>query len=127
AFVSVDKIPGVCLKLVFDRLDETGGSIDADSFFSPEKKPQQLVEAGEVVHMPMCNKDVTDAQELARSEAAEVTEIEKQGAPLEHEIDVKPGIVEGIVDQRRIEMSRHTSDRLKLYSSLVQFPGLSYS
>jgi hypothetical protein len=48
--------------------------------------------------MPMGDKDVADPQELARREPAKVAEIEKEGAPLEHEIDVKPGIVEGIVD-----------------------------
>jgi hypothetical protein len=69
--------------------------------------PQQLVEAGEVVHMPMCDKDVTDAQELARSKPAEVAKIEKQRTPIEHEIHVKPGIFEGIVDQRRIKVTRH--------------------
>ena len=55
----------------------------------------------------MCDKDVADAQELARSKPAEVAEIEKQGTPLEYEIHVKPGIVEGIVDQRRIEVTWH--------------------
>jgi len=45
--------------------------------------------------MPMCDKDVTDAQELARSKPAEVAEIEKQRTPLEHEIHVKPGSSKG--------------------------------
>jgi hypothetical protein len=48
----------------------------------PKKDPQQLVEAGEVVHMPMGDKDVADPQELATSKPAEVAEIEKQRAPL---------------------------------------------
>jgi hypothetical protein len=34
--------------------------------------------SGEAVHMPMCNKDVADAQELARSKPAEAAEIEKR-------------------------------------------------
>jgi hypothetical protein len=50
-----------------------------------------------------CSQMVT---RLGRSKPAEVAEIEKQGTPL-HEIHVKPGIVEGIVDQRRIEVTRH--------------------
>ena len=79
---------------MLDRVDKAGGSIDADSLFSPEKEPQQLVEAGKVVHMPMCDKDVADAQELARSKPAEFAEIEKLGTPLEYEIHLKPGIVE---------------------------------
>src|ERR1019366_8277875 len=71
--------------------------------------------------MPMCDKDVADAQELARSKPAEITEIEKQRTPLEYEIHVKPGIFEGIVDQRRIEVTRHSAARLKLYCRSVQF------
>ncbi len=82
---------------------------------------QQLVEAGKMVHMPMCDKVVADAQELARRKSAMVVEIEKKRARLEHEIHVKPRISEGIVDKRRIKMSWHTSDRFKLYSGSVQF------
>ena len=63
--------------------------------------------------MPMCNKDVADAQELARSKPAEVSEIEKKRTPLEHEIHVKPGIVEGIVDKRRIKVTRHGVETIK--------------
>ena len=37
----------------------------------------------------------------------EVSEIEKQRTPLDYEIHVKPGIVEGMVDQRRIKVTRH--------------------
>jgi hypothetical protein len=47
----------------------------------------------------MCNKHIADAQDLARSEPAKVTEIEKQRTPLEYEIHVKPGIFKGFVDQ----------------------------
>jgi len=42
-----------------------------------------------------------------RSKSAEVSEIEEQRTPLEYEIHIKPGIVEGIVDQRRIKVTRH--------------------
>jgi hypothetical protein len=52
------------------------------------------------------------AQELARSKPAEVAEIEKQRAPLEHEVHVKPGIFEGIVDKRRIKVTRHGAARI---------------
>ena len=57
----------------------------------------------------MCDKDVADAQELARSKPGEVAKIEKQRAPFEHEIDVKSRIVEGIVDERGVKMERHGS------------------
>jgi len=119
SFVSIEKIPAIRPELVLDRVDETSGSIDANSLFSPEKESQQLVEACKVVHMPMCDKDITDTQELARSKPAKVAEIEKQRTPLEHEIHVKPGIFEGIVDKRRIKVTRHDAARLNLYGSSV--------
>jgi hypothetical protein len=81
---------------VLDRVDETHWSINSDGLFSPEKYPQQLVEAGKVVHMPMCDEDVADPQKFAWSKPAEVTEIKKQRTPLEHEIHIKPGIFQGI-------------------------------
>jgi hypothetical protein len=95
----------VRLELVLDRVDETGRSVDTDILSRPTNALN--VEAGKVVHMPMRDKDVAGAQELARSEPAEIAEIEKQSALLEYQIHVKPGIVEGIVDQRRIEVTRH--------------------
>jgi hypothetical protein len=119
AFISLDDVPGVRTELVLNRVYETGGSIDPNNLFSPEKESQQLVEACKVVHMPMCDKDITDTQELARSKPAKVAEIEKQRAPLEHEIHVKPGIFEGIVDKRRIKVTRHGAARLNLYGSSV--------
>jgi hypothetical protein len=70
--------------------------------------------------MPMCDKVIADTQELARSKPAKVAEIEKQRAPLEHEIHEKPGIFEGIVDKRRIKVTRHDA-RLNLYGSSVQY------
>jgi len=72
SFVSIEKIPAVRPELWLDSVDETSGSIDANSLFSPKKESQQLVEACKVVHMPMCDKDITDTQELARSKPVKV-------------------------------------------------------
>jgi len=59
----------------------------------PDKRVvQQLVKAGEVVHVPVRDEHVADAQELARHEPAK---IEKQRTPLKNKIHLKPGIVEG--------------------------------
>ena len=98
AFIAFNKVPAVRPELVLDRFDKARGSIDTDGLLSPEKQPQQLVETGEVVHMPVRDKDAADAQELARSKPAEIANVEKQRAPLEYEIQVKTGIAEGIVD-----------------------------
>jgi hypothetical protein len=37
SFVSIEKIPAIRPELVLDRVDETSGSIDLNSLFSPEK------------------------------------------------------------------------------------------
>jgi hypothetical protein len=66
-----------------------------------------LVEAGKVVDMPMCDEDVADSRKFGWSKPAEVTEIKKQRTPLEHEIHIKPGIFEGIVDKCRVKVTRH--------------------
>ena len=107
--IALNKVPAVRFELVLDRIDETSRPIDVEGLLAPEKEPQQLVEAGEVVHMPMCNKDIADAHELARGKPAEVAEIEKQRAPLKHEIHVKTRVVEWIIDKRGVKVGRHRS------------------
>jgi hypothetical protein len=107
AFITLDQIPAIRFELVLDRVDEARGTINADGFLASEKEPQQLVEAGEMIHMSVGDKDIANAQELARWQPAQIAKIEKKRAPFKHEVDVKPGIAEGIVDQRRIEVSLH--------------------
>ena len=107
--IAPDEIPSICLELVFDRVDNACGAKDAKDFFPTKQASQQLVETGEVVHMEMRDEDVADTQELARSQSIEIANIEQQRAPLEHKVHVKAGIVEGIVDERGIEMARHES------------------
>jgi len=51
------------------------------------------------------NEGVAVAQEL--EQVGRGLRDRKQRTPLEYEIHVKPGIVEGIVDQRRIKVTRH--------------------
>jgi len=59
--------------------------------------------------MPMCDKDVAYTQQLARSEPAEVAEIEEQCATLEHKIYIKTGVVKRIIDKRGVKVARHHS------------------
>jgi len=103
AIIALNEVPSVSSELVLDRINNALVPINAKRLLPAKKAPQQLVETGEVVHMEMRDKDVADAQELARSESPKIAKIEKQRPPLKNKIHVKPGIVEGIVDEGRIK------------------------
>jgi len=45
-----------------------------------QTNPQQPIEAGEMVHVGVRNETMRDAQELARRERCQITEIEQQRA-----------------------------------------------
>ena len=62
----------------------------------------------------MRDEDVADAQKLARNKPPKIAKIEKQRAALENQIDVKAGIVEGVVDESGIEVARHNSSSLRV-------------
>jgi hypothetical protein len=74
--IALNEVPGLRHELVLDRVDKTGRPIDIEDLLTPEKEPQQLVEAGEVIHMSMYDKNIADAQELARSKTAEAAKVE---------------------------------------------------
>jgi hypothetical protein len=110
--ITLDQIPGVGSKLMLDGVDNARRPMDAKRLLPPEQEPQQLVETGEMVHMPMRDEDVADAQKFARAKPPKIAKIEKQRAALENQIDVKAGIVEGVVDESGIEVARHNSSGL---------------
>ncbi len=60
----------------------------------------------------MRDEDIADAQKFARGKPPKIAKIEKQRAALENQIDVKAGIVEGVVDESGIEVARHNSSGL---------------
>jgi hypothetical protein len=57
--------------------------------------------------MPMRDEDVADAQKFARGKPPKIAKIEKQRASFENQVHVKAGIIEGIVDEGRIKVTRH--------------------
>ncbi len=47
-----------------------------------------MIESGKMIHMPVRDKNIADAQKLARCERREIAKVEQKCASLEHEIDV---------------------------------------
>ena len=76
-----------------------------------------MVEPCKMIHMPVADERVADAQELARGQRAQVAEVEEQGPTLEHEVDVDAGIAERRVDEMRIEAARHGDPHVALSQS----------
>src|SRR5208283_5290225 len=109
AVIALDEIPGIGFELMLDCVDEACRPIDPKALFSAEQSPQQVIKAGEVVHVSMRDEDVGDAQQFARRQTADVADVEEQRAALEDEIHIESGIAEGIIDGSGIKVTRHRS------------------
>ena len=49
---------------MLDRLNEAGRAVEADGFLPTENAPQKLVEAHEMIHVPVADEHVADTKEL---------------------------------------------------------------
>ena len=94
-----------------DGIDQPGWTEDANDLLPAKQHSEELVEADEVVHVPVGDEHVADTEELARRQRREVAEIEHQGAWLRIRGRRKGPVAERIVDKLRIEVPRHDSLR----------------
>jgi hypothetical protein len=75
---AADQIPGVGFELVLDGLDHSRPTVDAHRFLTAVKTAQQLVEADEMVDVPVADEHITDAQQLARRQGRKIADVEQQ-------------------------------------------------
>jgi len=105
--VVLDEVPGECGQLVPDLLDEAGRSIERERARSSEAHAQEPVETEEVVHVGVRHENVAGAEQLARRECRDVSEVEEHGPPLEQHVHEQRRIAERSVDQSRLEDRAH--------------------
>ena len=67
-------------------------------FTSSQTNPEQPIEIGEVVHVGMGDEQMAYAQQLARRQRAQITQVEQQSPVLEQKVEIQNGIFEWIVD-----------------------------
>ena len=88
-------------------LAKAGGADHCDFLLAADAKPQQRVEADEMVHVGMADEDVADPQQVAGAERRQVAEVEQdRPAPVQH-LDEQRRIAEAAVDQARVEVGPH--------------------
>jgi hypothetical protein len=92
---------------MLDRIDKAGGTIEADNLVAADKASEQLIEAREMIHVPVADEDIAYAKELTRRQRREVAEVEEQGTVLEDEIDVEARIIEWIINEMRVKVPWH--------------------
>lgn len=103
--VTFNQIPRVRVQLVLDLIDEVARPVQAYANVATEADAQQMIEAGEVIHVRMRYEHVADAQQLARRHVGDIADVEQHGATLELEIDVEPRVAEdpiyelGVIDR----------------------------
>jgi hypothetical protein len=84
---------------VLDAFGEAGGTDQMQRRVPIETDAQQPIEAREMVHVGMGDESVAHAQELARGQDANISEVEEQRPTTEPEIDEEPRIRKRFVDQ----------------------------
>ena len=85
------------------------GAVQTYPGVAPKTNPQQVIKAGEMVHVGMRDEDVADPQKLAGRQARHVADVKQDRPPIELQVDEHPGVAEGPVDQRRVENGPHPS------------------
>src|SRR5689334_12425568 len=71
----VPRVPG---ELVTHAIDEVLRTMESHTGIAAEAHAQQMIEAGEVIHMRVTDEHIADPQQHAGRQARDVTDIEKQ-------------------------------------------------
>jgi hypothetical protein len=90
-----------------DLIEKAGGPEQMELLVASEKYPKQPIEADEVVHVGMGDKNMGNPQKLARRERGDVAEIEQEGASLEEKIDKDRRVPQRSVNKGRMEQWLH--------------------
>ena len=72
---------------MFDTVGEPGRADQVQRRSSMQTNPEQPIEARKVVHVGMRYKSMSNAQELARREWRQITEIEQKSATAKSEVN----------------------------------------
>ena len=76
-----------------------------------QKQPQQAVEADEMIHVGVADKDVADLQDVPRRQCRDLTQVEQKGSLLEQKGQEKAGVFKRRVDQPRVVGGAHAQGR----------------
>jgi hypothetical protein len=108
--VVLDQIPCVRCELVFEVLNELLRTVQTHSGIAPQTDSQQVIETGEVIHVSVRDKYITDAQHLARRQNGDIADIEQDRPPFELQIDEDPRVTERSIDELCVEYGPHATE-----------------
>jgi hypothetical protein len=122
SLVVLDEIPGVRGKLVFKLCYESRGTVQAHSGVASQTDTQQVIETSEVIHVGVGNEYVTDAQELARWQRRDISNIEKDRAARELQVDIDARIAERSIDELRLKAGPHATENTICFDGRRKIP-----
>lgn len=105
--VARDQVPGVGAELALHLGQESERAVNAHQALAAETNAEQPVEAEEVIHVSVRNKDVAQAQDLARRQCPPIAEVKHQRAFLEQKVDVHARVFERTIDQHGVKERFH--------------------
>jgi hypothetical protein len=95
------------MKLVTDVIDEAVWPKESQLLPSPDEDAKQKIETEEMIDVCMRDEHVLDAQDLARRQGTDVTQIEQQRLFLEEAFYIDGGITEPTIDKSGVERRAH--------------------
>ena len=101
------QVPCIGGQLIPHMVNERGGTEKAELFVSPKRDSQEVVEADKVIHVGMGDEDVADFEDFPRGKGVKIAHVEKEGPPVKHELNINPGITEGIMDRLWMKQGFH--------------------
>jgi hypothetical protein len=109
--VAMHHVPRVGAQLVLDLVGEARPAPQHETADPAKAECEQVVEAGEVVHVGVTDERVADAQQQARRQVLDVTEVEQQRAAFVAHVDDEARLQAGRVDKARVERGSHGARR----------------
>jgi len=88
---------------VFHPVDKTGRAEELQPLITGKENPHYAIEAAEMVHVGMGNKDMAEPEDFARRQKMQITQVKEDRPLLELEVDVESRVIKGAIHQTRVE------------------------
>jgi hypothetical protein len=107
--VILDEIPGVAPQFPIHVVNDARRTIEVKGAVPAEDCPEEMIKTDKVVQVGMGHEDIAHAEEFARWQAGERTQIKKESAPCPANPNVQGRIPPRAVDQLHLKGGFHAT------------------
>jgi len=107
--IALDQVPGVAPQFPIHVVNDARRPIEVKGAVPAEDCPEEMIKTDKVVQVGMGHEDIAHAEELARWQAGERTQIKKESAPCPANPNVQGRIPPRAVDQLHLKGGFHAT------------------